>query len=89
MTESKPNQQEEQKPSWEEYVMPFGKYKGKTLLHVSTVNPRYINWLLSIDLFPETKKFVQECAEFIESTHEYEDDDWGHPGNPAYYGDGD
>jgi uncharacterized protein (DUF3820 family) len=28
------------------YKMPFGKYKGKTLIEVQALNPGYIGWML-------------------------------------------
>jgi hypothetical protein len=29
----------------ETYILPFGKYKGKSLLEIANLNPSYIKWL--------------------------------------------
>ena len=33
-----------------DYVMPFGKYKGKTLIQILDENPSYIIWLSENDV---------------------------------------
>ena len=32
------------KVSWKEFVMPFGKHKGKTLLKISEIDDTYLPW---------------------------------------------
>ncbi len=48
----------------EKFVMPFGKYKGETLLEISESDEglKYLDWLLGgdIDLRPGTREAIEE-----------------------------
>ena len=32
-----------------DFEMPFGKYKGKTLKHISVMDPKYLDWATDFD----------------------------------------
>ena len=34
----------EELPKLEEWILPFGKYKGRTLLQINEIDPGYISW---------------------------------------------
>lgn len=44
------------------YIMPFGKYKGKTLKHIYNVNADYIKWLYNKNI---TRGYLKECIDTI------------------------
>lgn len=48
------------------YIIPFGKYKGKDLLFVAENNPQYLNWLGTIVYESELKT---ELDKFLKTTY--------------------
>ena len=55
-------------------IMPFGKYKGKDLLHITEENPRYLLWLGTLKLRGDLKEAVLNLIDsdyFQESLAEY------------------
>ena len=60
-------------------VLTFGKYRGKTIKEVATLNPRYVEWLLDSEIvqIPESL-----CDELLKDWDDNPyDNDWqdGHP----------
>ncbi len=65
-------------------LMPFGCYRGK-LIHGLPIN--YLLWLQRLpDLRDPLKGAVAEAIEIYGETSDYDETDFSHPGNPAFYG---
>jgi hypothetical protein len=48
----------------EDFVMPFGKYKGETLGDIAASDPAYLDWLAGLDnLYEDTRKAVDAICE--------------------------
>ncbi len=56
------------------YVMPFGKYSGRTLEDIAAQDVLYLDWLAGLNLYPETKDavtlMVQEYSADIDAARE-------------------
>lgn len=51
-------------PDLSEFTMPYGKYKGKTLVEIKNINPNYIDWMKTQNMkhpIPELIKRMEEC----------------------------
>lgn len=59
----------------ENFVMPFGKYKGKDLLEISESNPSYIIWLDNADVFRVSNELLKYCNKKINDPTFH--GDWG------------
>lgn len=46
------------------FVMPFGKYKGKTLGEVSNRDPSYILWMSENNVLPIDRELVAASVEY-------------------------
>ena len=44
-----------------DFVMPFGKYKGKTLSEISEADPSYIVWLSDNNVLSIESEFLETC----------------------------
>jgi uncharacterized protein (DUF3820 family) len=61
-----------------DFIIPFGKYKGNTLLHISEVDPGYITWLNTRDIFRiDPTLLLQSLNNSIEPDFEDLHSDWG------------
>lgn len=60
------------------YIMPFGKYKGKTLFDISEENPSYISWLDKEKIYNVEDDLLIKCLNDTMSP-DFEDlhSDWG------------
>lgn len=41
------------------FIIPFGKYNGRTIGHINRVDPKYIDWLY--DRFHGQRKYLKIC----------------------------
>ena len=53
------------KPSGDDYVMPLGKYKGKTLKQVWEENPKYINWVIANTTLDNIKQEIYKTSFYL------------------------
>lgn len=63
-----------------DFVMPFGKYKGKTLSEISEVDPSYIVWLSDNSVLSIESEFLESCLSDIymeEALMEFRHGDYG------------
>lgn len=45
------------------YLMPFGKYKGDFVSDIVSEDPKYIDWMLTLDLNPELKEAIEHAQQ--------------------------
>ena len=61
-----------------DYVMPFGKYKGKTLVQILDENPSYIVWLSENDVVKVSDDLLtMACHDTMSPDFEDLHGDWG------------
>ena len=60
------------------FIMPFGKYKGRTLFDISEENPSYIKWLDEKEIYKIEDELLIKCLSDTMSP-DFEDlhSDWG------------
>ena len=46
------------------FVMPFGKYKGKTLAQISDCDPRYVVWLADKNVLKIEANFLDDVRRY-------------------------
>ena len=55
-----------------EQLMPFGKYKGKTIAEIRRIDPNYLKWLKSNTSFKIQTKNMCERKPPEKNTHWYQ-----------------
>lgn len=54
------------RPTFDPYTMPLGKYRGKKILDVAVLDTRYLEWLVKqtyMDRYPEQLQTIKEVLE--------------------------
>lgn len=50
----------------DQYVIRFGKYKGKTLKHVWVMDPRYIHWIIANTDLQNVKSEIYKTSFYLQ-----------------------
>lgn len=54
-----------ERKSGDDYIMPLGKYRGKTLKEIWESDPKYINWIIASSSLDNIKQEIYKTSFYL------------------------